>query len=165
MVFTWLAGDVLGVFGNFYAALASYLKDFLPMSINFGAMKVAQDFLMDWDFFLLGILAFLGSLYRGFHCQNFKGAEAFVNLSLAFYWCLLWEHFSGLLFFGTQAFELIGNPEAYEGQFDSLYGSIFVFFDSLPQAGLIKLLGLILVLYFPDYIHRFCHLCAGDVCR
>ncbi|MFO7824042.1 MAG: BCCT family transporter [Cyclobacterium sp.] len=147
MVFTWLAGDVLGVFGNFYAALASYLKDFLPMSINFGAMKVAQDFLMDWTFFYWAFWlswapftgVFIARISKGRSFREFIFGVLLVPSLGTFFWFTV---------FGTQAFELIGNPEAYEGQFDSLYGSIFVFFDSLPQAGLIKLLGLILVFTF-----------------
>ena len=50
--------------------------------------------------------------------------------------------------FGTSVFELIGNPENYSGQYDSLYGSIFVFFDSFSFAAVMKILAFILVFTF-----------------
>ncbi|SHM75523.1 glycine betaine transporter [Cyclobacterium lianum] len=147
MLFTWFSGDLFGVFVTFFLALTSYLQDFLPMSLNIGSMKVEQDFLMDWTYFYWAFWlswapftgVFIARISRGRTFREFILGVLLVPSLGTFFWFAV---------FGSQAFALIGDPETYAGQFDSLYGSIFVFFDSLPMAGIIKSLGLLLVFTF-----------------
>lgn len=147
VVVTLLAGNTGQMAGNFIQALGAYMYDFFPMSLNTGKMEVPATFLMDWTFFYWAFWlswapftgVFIARISQGRSFREFILGVLLVPTLGTFVWFAV---------FGTEAFLLIGNPESYQGQFDSLYGSIFVFFDKLPLGSLLKPLSLLLVFTF-----------------
>ena len=144
---TLLSGDIVGIAGNFLSSIAAYGYDFLPMSINYGSKSVSQEFLMDWTFFYWAFWlswapftgVFIARISKGRSFRAFIFGVILVPSLGTFLWFTV---------FGTTVFEMIGNPENYSGQYDSLYGSIFVFFDGLSFGGLLKILAFVLVFTF-----------------
>lgn len=144
---TFLSGNIPAILNNFWVSLTAYLYDFLPMSINYGGKQVSQDFLMDWTFFYWAFWlswapftgVFIARISRGRSFRAFILGVILVPSLGTFMWFTV---------FGTTVFEMIGNPESYTGAYDSLYGSIFVFFDHFSFGGLMKILAFLLVFTF-----------------
>lgn len=144
---TLIAGNTGQMASNFIHALGAYLSDFFPMSLNLGDMKVPASFLMDWTFFYWAFWlswapftgVFIARISQGRSFREFIFGVLLVPTVGTFIWFTV---------FGTEAFSIIGSPDLYQGQFDSLYGSIFVFFDSIPIGKLLQPLSLLLVFTF-----------------
>lgn len=144
---TLLVGNTGQMASNFIRALGAYLYDFLPMSVNAGKMEVSAAFLMDWTFFYWAFWlswapftgVFIARISKGRSFREFILGVLLVPTLGTFIWFAV---------FGTEVFLLIGNPDLYQGQFDSLYGSIFVFFDRIPLGNLLQPLALLLVFTF-----------------
>ena len=62
--------------------------------------------------------------------------------------CLLWAPLSGLLFFGQGAYEVISEWGQYQGEFDNVFSSIFVFLSELALPELMNLWVLLLLVGF-----------------
>ncbi len=147
LVFTLVAGDTWHMAVNFTSALGAYLYDFLPMSVNAGAMRVSEDFLMDWTYFYWAFWlswapftgVFIARISKGRTFREFIFGVLLVPSLGTFAWFAV---------FGSEAFLQIGLPESYQGQFDSLYNSIFLFFNGLPLTQLLQPLSLLLVFTF-----------------
>lgn len=147
LTFTLLVGDTWHMAENFAAALGAYLYDFFPMSINAGEMRVSEAFLMDWTYFYWAFWlswapftgVFIARISKGRTFREFIFGVLLVPSFGTFIWFAV---------FGSEAFLNIGLPEAYRGQFDSLYHSIFVFFEGLPLTKLLQPLSLLLVFTF-----------------
>ena len=144
---TLFSGDILGIINNFGLSIAAYIYDFIPMSLNYGDKSVSQEFLMDWTFFYWAFWlswapftgVFIARISKGRTFRAFIFGVILVPSLGTFLWFSV---------FGSSAFELIGKPENYQGQFDSLYGSIFVFLDSFSFGGIMKILAFLLVFTF-----------------
>lgn len=147
MGFAFLYGDHLHVLNNLISGMGGYLTGFIPMSLNLGSKTVGDQFLMDWTYFYWAFWlawapftgVFIARISRGRTIREYVLGVLIIPSVGTFLWFSV---------FGTHAFGIIGEPENYQGQFDSLYGSIFVFFDQLPFGFFHSLLALILVFTF-----------------
>ncbi|MEX0883496.1 MAG: BCCT family transporter, partial [Cyclobacteriaceae bacterium] len=147
LVAAYLVGERVATFVNLYLGIKNYLLDFVPMSLNLDSMKVDKKFLMDWTYFYWAFWlawapftgVFIARISQGRTIREFIIGVLVIPSLGTFLWFAV---------FGTQAFALIGSPDSYQGDYDSLYGSIFVFFDHLPFPFIFKLLSLILVFTF-----------------
>ncbi|MEX2511643.1 MAG: BCCT family transporter [Cyclobacteriaceae bacterium] len=147
LVTTYLMGEQIATLVNLFEGIKNYLLDFVPMSLNLESMKVDKNFLMDWTYFYWAFWlawapftgVFIARISKGRTIREFIIGVLVIPSLGTFLWFAV---------FGTQAFALIGSPESYQGEYDSLYGSIFVFFDQLPFSFILKLLSLILVFTF-----------------
>jgi glycine betaine transporter len=145
--FTFLNGNSLEVFSNLFVSLTSYLAGFVPMSLNLGSRAVGQQFLTDWTYFYWAFWlawapftgVFIARISKGRSIREFVLGVLVIPSFGTFLWFSV---------FGSYAFGIIGDAANYQGQFDSLYGSIFVFFDHLPFGIVLKILGLALVFTF-----------------
>jgi glycine betaine transporter len=147
LLFTWAVGERVATLNHLFSSFSAYVLDFVPMSLNWGDKKVSKEFLMDWTYFYWAFWlawapftgVFIARISKGRTIREFILGVLVIPSVGTFLWFSV---------FGSQAFALIGFPENYQGQFDSLYGSVFLFFDQLPLGLLLQIMGFILVFTF-----------------
>jgi glycine betaine transporter len=128
-------------------ALGHYLRDFLALSLNLGAYHAPDQFLADWTYFYWAFWlawtpftgVFIARISRGRTLRAYVAGTLLVPALGTFVW------FAG---FGTSAFRLVGSPAQYQGQYDSIYSAIFVFFQQLPWPWLTNPVAVAIVFTF-----------------
>lgn len=147
LVFTWLVGSELMVFGMFFKALGQYLLDFIPMSLNLGYQKVSHEFLTDWTFFYWAFWlawapftgVFIARISKGRTIRQFVIGTLIVPALGTFLWFSV---------FGSNAFRLIENGEATTDSFSSIFSAIFNFFSLYPYSDFSNAVATVLVFTF-----------------
>ena len=137
-------GDVFSLLGE---ALAHYLVDFVPMSLAWGDFNPGIDFLTDWTFYywafwlawapFTGI--FIARISRGRTIRQLLIGVLVIPSLGTFFWFSV---------FGASAFEHIEQWGTYNGEFDNVFSSIFVFLQYLPLADLLNGLTILLLVGF-----------------
>ncbi len=147
LLFVAFQSEVFHLWQLFAEAMGIYLKDFVAMSLNTGSARVSEAFLSDWTYFYWAFwLAwvpftglFIARISAGRSIRHFiLGVLLFPSLG-TFCW------FSA---FGTLLFSPAYTDALAAGHYESIYTSIFYFFDSLPAASFTKPLALLLVITF-----------------
>ncbi len=137
-------GNILVSFGK---ASLQYLIDFVPMSLALGTYDPGISFLTDWTFYywafwlawapFTGI--FIARISQGRTVRQMLLGVLILPSLGTFFWFSV---------FGTSAFEIIESWGSYQGEFDSVFSSIFVFFSAYPFSGLLNGITLLLLVSF-----------------
>ncbi len=147
LAFVWFHTDLATGARHLALGLGHYLRDFVALSLNLGAYRAPEPFLADWTYFYWAFwLAwtpftglFIARISRGRTLRAYVAGTLLVPALGTFTW------FAG---FGSSAFRLVGSPAQYQGQYDSIYSAIFVFFQQLPWPWLTNPLAVALVFTF-----------------
>ncbi len=144
-IFIW--GDMGLIFRNFASALFQYLVDFIPLSLAHGAYDPGIDFLTDWTFYywafwlawapFTGI--FIARISKGRTLRQLLLGVLIIPSLGTFFWFSV---------FGSTAFDLIEAWGGYQGEFDNVFTSLFLFLEQFPLAGLLSGLSLLLLIGF-----------------
>ena len=147
MLYIFITNDFAAIVLSYVKAIAAYLIDFIPMSIAYGSYNPGLAFLTDWTFYywafwlawapFTGI--FIARISRGRTIRQLLLGVMIIPSLGTFLWFSI---------FGTSAFQLIEAWGAYQGEFDNVFSSIFVFFESYPNAGLLQFVTIFLLVSF-----------------
>ena len=148
MFYIFITNDIGAILLSYIKACAAYLVDFVPMSIAYGPYDPGLAFLTDWTFYywafwlawapFTGI--FIARISRGRSIRQLLLGVMIIPSLGTFLWFSI---------FGTSAFQLIDIWGNYQGEFDNVFSSIFVFFESYPNAGLLHFVTIFLLVSFP----------------
>lgn len=147
LLFVFIQGDVFSILTRFFSSLYHYIIDFIPLSIAYGSYNPGEAFLTDWTYyywaFWLAWAPFTGIfIARISHGRTIR--EIILGVLLVpslgtFFWFTT---------FGESAFQIIEDIGTYQGQFNNVFSSIFVFFENYPFQGFINSVTIILLISF-----------------
>lgn len=147
LLFIFILNDIPAVLGAFLTATKQYLIDFVPMSLAYGRYDPGIVFLTDWTFYywafwlawapFTGI--FIARISRGRTLRQLLLGVLFIPSLGTFFWFSV---------FGTSAFELIESWGSYQGEFDNVFSSLFVFLENYPLPFLLNGIALALLIGF-----------------
>ncbi len=147
LFFVLLQSDILAVTTQFTASLFHYIVDFIPLSLAYGRYDPGEAFLTDWTYYYWAFWLAWAPFTGIFIARISKGRtlrEVILGVLLVpslgtFFWFTT---------FGQSAFLIIENFGAYQGQFDNVFSSIFIFFENYPFQGFINTLTILLLISF-----------------
>ncbi|GGX08845.1 BCCT family transporter [Aquimarina muelleri] len=147
LIFVFLQNDVLSIITQFCTSLYHYIIDFIPLSLAYGEYNPGEAFLTDWTYYYWAFWLAWAPFTGIFIARISKGRtirEVIIGVLLVpsmgtFFWFTT---------FGQSAFEIIESFEVYQGQFDNVFSSIFVFFENYPFQGFINTLIILLLISF-----------------
>ncbi|WP_109298864.1 BCCT family transporter [Aquimarina sp. AU474] len=147
LIFVFVQSDITAVFVQFFTALFHYLIDFIPLSIAIGKYNPGETFLTDWTYYYWAFWLAWAPFTGIFIARISKGRtlrEIILGVLLipslgTFFWFTT---------FGQSAFEIIEDLGVYQGQFDNVFSSIFIFFENYPLQGFINTLTIFLLISF-----------------
>ena len=147
LFFVLLQSDIFSVITRFSTSLFHYIIDFIPLSLAYGSYDPGEAFLTDWTYYywafwlawapFTGI--FIARISKGRSLREVILGVLFVPSLGTFFWFTA---------FGQSAFQIIENFGAYQGQFDNVFNSIFIFFENYPFQGFINTLTILLLISF-----------------
>ncbi|TYP70879.1 BCCT family transporter [Aquimarina intermedia] len=147
LLFVFVQSDIPAIATRFGSAFYHYLVDFIPLSLAMGPYNPGEAFLTDWTYYywafwlawapFTGI--FIARISRGRTLRELIIGVLLVPSLGTFFWFTV---------FGESAFDLIAAAGSYDGQFDNVFSSIFVFFESYPYQGLINTITVLLLVSF-----------------
>ena len=147
LLFVFIQSDVLSIFQQFGQSLYRYIVDFIPMSLAMGNYDPGKEFLTDWTYYywafwlawapFTGI--FIARISRGRTLREIIIGVLLIPSLGSFFWFTT---------FGQSAFELIENAGGYQGEFDNVFTSIFIFLENYPAQAAINGLVIILLVSF-----------------
>ena len=147
LTYVFVINDMGTIFIEFFKAIFAYLVDFIPMSIAFSSYDPGIAFLTDWTFYywafwlawapFTGI--FIARISRGRSIRQLLLGVMIIPSLGSFFWFSV---------FGTSAFQMIESWGQYQGEFDNVFSSIFVFFGNYPAAGLLNFTTILLLISF-----------------
>ncbi|SHI40767.1 glycine betaine transporter [Mesonia phycicola] len=147
LLFIFLQNDMLLILKNFGIATYQYIIDFVPLSLALGNYNPGKQFLTDWTLYywafwlawapFTGI--FIARISKGRTIrQMILGAILIPSLG-SFFWFSV---------FGTSSFQLIEKMSNYQGEFDNVFTSVFVFLQAHPFSTATSILTIILLVGF-----------------
>ncbi len=147
LLFAWVVGDFWGSVSNFFSGLGAYLRDFLPMSVNYGKSKVDDLFLKDWTYFYWAFWlswapftgVFIARISKGRTIRELVISTLLIPALGTFIWFSV---------FGTNAIDLIKTESVDPESFSSIYSSLFNYFSHFPFPMISNLLVTVLVSTF-----------------
>lgn len=147
LVFVFIQSDILAILSQFCYSLFHYIVDFIPLSIAYGAYNPGESFLTDWTYYywafwlawapFTGI--FIARISRGRTLRELIIGVLLVPSLGTFFWFTV---------FGESAFQIVDNLDFYQGEFDNVFTSIFVFFENYPFQGFINTVVILLLISF-----------------
>ncbi len=147
LFFVFLQSDMLSVTSQFITSLYYYIIDFIPLSLAYGQYNPGEAFLTDWTYYywafwlawapFTGI--FIARISKGRTLREIILGVLLVPSLGTFFWFTT---------FGQSAFGIIENLGVYQGQFDNVFSSIFIFFENYPFQGFINTLTILLLISF-----------------
>lgn len=147
MTFIFVSNDMVAILLSYLRAGAAYLIDFVPMSIAWGSYNPGLTFLTDWTFYywafwlawapFTGI--FIARISRGRTIRQLLLGVMIIPSLGTFLWFSV---------FGGSAFQMIADRGGYNGEYDNVFSSIFVFFESYQAAGLLHFTTIFLLISF-----------------
>ena len=147
MGYIFVTNDMWAILISYIKACAAYFVDFVPMSIAYGPFNPGIDFLTDWTFYywafwlawapFTGI--FIARISRGRTIRQLLLGVMIIPSLGTFLWFSV---------FGTSAFQIIEGWGTYQGEFDNVFSSIFVFFETYEVAGLLHFTTILLLISF-----------------
>lgn len=147
LFFTFVQGNILGIFKDLFTSLFYYFKDFVLMSLNVGKFESNATFLRDWTCFYWAFWlawtpftgVFIARISRGRTLREFLLGTLLIPSLGTFVWFTV---------FASSAFEQIGDVATYQHQFDSIYSAIFFFFNHLKGNNIANYTTLLLLFTF-----------------
>lgn len=147
LAFVFLQSDILAILRDFISAFWYYIVDFIPMSLALGDSAPDEAFLTDWTYFywafwiawapFTGI--FIARISRGRTIREFVIGILLIPSIGTFFW------FST---FGNASFEIISSWESYNGEFSSVFSSVFLFFENYPLQGLMNIVVVVVLITY-----------------
>ncbi|PHR95005.1 MAG: glycine/betaine ABC transporter [Leeuwenhoekiella sp.] len=147
LTFVFLQSDMLTTLKQLSLASYHYLIDFIPMSLAIGNYDPGTAFLTDWTYYywafwiawapFTGI--FIARISRGRTLRKIIIGTLLIPSLGTFFWFSV---------FGTSAFELIENWGSYQGEFDNVFSSLFIFLAEYPLQGITSIVVIILLISF-----------------
>ncbi|WP_108866283.1 BCCT family transporter [Aquimarina aquimarini] len=147
LFFVFIQSDIVSIINHFFIALYHYIIDFIPLSLAYGQYNPGEKFLTDWTYYYWAFWLAWAPFTGIFIARISKGRtmrEVILGVLLipslgTFFWFTT---------FGHSAFDIIEGFGTYQGQFDNVFSSIFVFFEHYPLQGFINILTLLLLISF-----------------
>lgn len=146
-VFVIFQNDLFELLNIFGKAFYRYVIDFVQLSLALGDYNPGKSFLTDWTYYywafwlawapFTGI--FIARISKGRSIRQILMGVLIVPSLGTFLW------FSS---FGNIAFDLIESWGAYNGEFDNVFSSIFVFFENFQWSSFIEIIVIILLIGF-----------------
>ncbi|MBW1295577.1 BCCT family transporter [Aquimarina litoralis] len=147
LFFVFIQSDILAIVSQFGSSLLHYVIDFIPLSIAYGVYNPGEVFLTDWTYYywafwlawapFTGI--FIARISRGRTLRELITGVLIVPSLGTFFWFTV---------FGESAFQIVDNLSIYQGEFDNVFTSIFIFFENYPFQGLINTVVILLLISF-----------------
>jgi len=147
LLFIFLQNDMLQILKNFGIATYQYIIDFLPLSLALGNYNPGKQFLTDWTLYywafwlawapFTGI--FIARISKGRSIRQMILGAIFIPSLGSFFWFSV---------FGTSSFQLIEQMSSYQGEFDNVFTSIFVFLKAYPLSTVTSILTIVLLVGF-----------------
>ena len=147
LLFVFVQSDILSVLSQFLISLFHYVIDFIPLSLAYGPYNPGEEFLTDWTYYYWAFWLAWAPFTGIFIARISKGRtirEVILGVLLVpslgtFFWFTT---------FGQSAFTIIENLGTYQGQFDNVFNSIFIFFENYPFQGIVNTLTILLLISF-----------------
>lgn len=143
MLFVGYFLNIVDYFSNTAIALKNYVLHFFEMSLATGAYRTSEVFTNEWTVFywafwiawvpFTGI--FIARISRGRTIRQYLLATIIIPALATMVWFSV---------FGNKAIQDIGG--SYDGQFDNLYTSLFLFLETLPLSEATILVTALLIL-------------------
>lgn len=131
LIFVLGQSQISTVLYTFIQAGFHYLKDLIPLSLALGKFNPGKEFLTDWTLYywafwlawapFTGI--FIARISKGRSLRQMILGAILIPSIGSFFWFSV---------FGTAAFEIIHQKTIYQGEFDNVFTSIFVFLSHYP---------------------------------
>ncbi|PKV52328.1 glycine betaine transporter [Aquimarina sp. MAR_2010_214] len=147
LFFVFLQSDTVSIISQFFTSLYHYIIDFIPLSLAYGQYDPGEAFLTDWTYYywafwlawapFTGI--FIARISKGRTMREIILGVLLVPSLGTFFWFTT---------FGQSAFQIIENFGVYQGQFDNVFSSIFIFFENYPFQAFINILTILLLISF-----------------
>lgn len=137
-------GDSLALFGE---AFYSYILDFVPMSLALGQFDPGIDFLTDWTYYYWAFwLAW--APFTGIFIARISKGRSLRQIILGGMLLPSLGTFLWFSFFGQGAFDQITTWGQYQGEFNNVFSSIFVFLSGFSFPEVMNLWVLVLLVGF-----------------
>lgn len=147
LCYVLITSNLLEILSSFTKATLAYLIDFVPMSLAFGSYDPGIEFLTDWTFYYWAFwLAW--APFTGIFIARISQGRTLRQLLLGVMIIPSLGTFMWFSAFGTSAFQLMEQWVAYNGEFDNVFSSIFVFFQSYPAADWLNGITIFLLISF-----------------
>lgn len=147
LTFVFITSDIGSIFKSFFNATFAYIVDFVPMSIAFGSYDPGLGFLTDWTFYYWAFwLAW--APFTGIFIARISKGRTLRQLLLGVMIVPSLGTFLWFSVFGTSAFQMIDSWGQYQGEFDNVFSSIFVFFQNYPAAAWLNFTTILLLISF-----------------
>ena len=147
LIYVFITSDIWAIITSFFQATFAYVIDFVPMSIAFGPYDPGIEFLTDWTFYYWAFwLAW--APFTGIFIARISKGRTLRQLLLGVMIIPSLGTFIWFSVFGTSAFQLIEGWGQYNGEFDNVFTSIFVFFQSYPSSAWLNLVTVLLLVSF-----------------
>ncbi len=142
---------LLGDMGESITMLAKatyrYVIDFIPMSLAIGKYNPGLSFLTDWTFYYWAFwLAW--APFTGIFIARISKGRTLRQLLLGVLILPSLGTFMWFSVFGTAAFDQLASMATYNGEFDNVFTSIFIFFEAFPLSILFHATVILLLISF-----------------
>lgn len=147
LLFVFVQSDIAQVLLSFVTALYNYILDFVQLSLAIGDHDPGTAFLTDWTYYywafwlawapFTGI--FIARISKGRSLREILLGVLLIPSLGTFFWFSV---------FGQSAFNLIEAWGNYQGEFNNVFTSIFVFFEAYPMQGLTNSITIVLLISF-----------------
>lgn len=139
--------DILNMFSQFFTSLYRYIIDFVPLSLALGQHNPGKEFLTDWTYYYWAFWLAWAPFTGIFIARISKGRsirEMIIGVLLipslgSFFWFSV---------FGSASFGIIESMDAYNGEFDSVFTSMFRFFEAFPLSNFTNIITIVLLISF-----------------
>ena len=147
LVYVFVTNDMLAILLSFFQSTFAYVVDFVPMSIAFGSYNPGLEFLTDWTFYYWAFwLAW--APFTGIFIARISKGRTLRQLLLGVMIIPSLGTFIWFSVFGTSAFQLIETWGQYNGEMDSVFTSIFVFFQFHAASEWLNVVTMLLLVSF-----------------
>ncbi len=147
LLFIFFQGNIWTIFQQFGIALYHYILDFIPLSLSLGNYDPGEIFLTDWTYYYWAFWlawapftgVFIARISRGRTIRELLLGVLIIPALGTFFWFSV---------FGESAFQLIEDWNSYQGEFNNVFSSIFVFFENFPFSGVLNSITIFLLISF-----------------
>ncbi|WP_298484201.1 BCCT family transporter [uncultured Maribacter sp.] len=147
LLFIFFTSDIYEILKSFSNATLAYLKDFIPLSLAIGKFNPGIDFLTNWTFYywafwiawapFTGI--FIARISKGRTLRQLLLGVLIIPSLGTFFWFSV---------FGQSVFNLVQDWGSYNGEFNNVFTSIFIFLENYPMPSLLNTTSIILLIGF-----------------
>ncbi|MAU71957.1 MAG: glycine/betaine ABC transporter [Pseudozobellia sp.] len=147
LLFIFLTSDIAHILQSFVIATGHYILDFIPMSIAYGEYNPGIVFLTDWTFYYWAFwLAW--APFTGIFIARISKGRTLRQLILGVLILPSLGTFLWFSAFGSSAFQAIEAWGNYNGEFDNVFSSLFIFFENYPMATFLNFITIFLLISF-----------------